>query len=210
MTNNSQNGPYIDHLFICGHTKYMENQNTPVYLAKNILYLRQKRGLSQQALAALAQIPRTTLTNMESGGGNPSLNNLVKISSALQTSIESLLSRPRTDCHLIKARDVPVQMRSGGRVEMYKLLPDKLKGIEIDRIEIISGATMGGHPHLAGTKEYLTVIKGEVTVFVGGESYTVKKNDVFAFPGNQPHSYRNNKGITSIALSVVIPVPASI
>ena len=93
---------------------------------------------------------------------------------------------------------------------MYKLLPDKIKGLEIDRLEIEGNTTMAGHPHLPDTKEYLTVIKGEMTVFVAGESYTVKKNDVFAFPGNQPHSYRNNKSSKSIALSVVIPVPASL
>lgn len=185
-------------------------ENTTKYLAANITYLRKKRNLSQKQLADIALIPRTTLTHMESGSGNPSLTNLVKIATALKISIESLLSRPRTECHLIKANDVPVDLKSGVRVQMFKLLPDKIKGLEIDRIEIDGGATMGGHPHLPGTKEYMTIIKGEMTIHLAGESYIVKKNDVFAFPGNQPHSYKNNKATQSIALSVVIPVPASL
>jgi transcriptional regulator with XRE-family HTH domain len=185
-------------------------ENITKYLAANTLYLRKKRNLSQKQLADLAEIPRTTLTNMESGSGNPSLTNLVKLATALKISIESLLSRPRTECHLVKSDDVPVNLKSAGRVQMYKLLPDKIKGLEIDRIEIDGGATMGGHPHLPGTKEYMTVIKGELTIHLAGESYIVKKNDVFAFPGNQPHSYRNNRNTQSIALSVVIPIPASL
>jgi len=93
-------------------------------------------------------------------------------------------------------------------VKVHKLLPDKIKGLDIDRMEFAAEAVMGGHPHLEGTKEYLTVLQGEILVFVAGESYVVRRGDVFAFPGNQAHSYRNMKKTPSIALSVVIPVPA--
>jgi transcriptional regulator with XRE-family HTH domain len=187
-----------------------ENQNASRYLGLNIEKLRGKKNLSQQQLATQAGIPRSTLTNIESGSGNPSLTNLVKISDTLGVSIEELLSRPRTDCVLISSDKITVQSRSGDQVQVYKLLPERIKGIEIDRLEFLAGAVMGGHPHLNGTKEYLTVLQGEVVVHVSGNSYAVKKGDVLAFPGNQPHSYRNPGRTSSIAISVVIPVPASI
>jgi XRE family transcriptional regulator, regulator of sulfur utilization len=183
---------------------------TSSYLAQNIEELRTNKGLSQLQLARQADIPRSTLTNIESGLGNPSLNNLVRISLALGVSIEELLSRPRVACLLVKSEDVPVLNRSQGRVQLHKLLPDKIKGIEIDRMELAPEAIMGGHPHLDGTKEYLTVIQGEILVHVAGDRFTVKQGDVLAFPGNQKHSYRNTKKSTSVALSVVIPVPAFI
>lgn len=183
---------------------------TSSYLAKNIEKLRTSKGLSQLQFAQQAKIPRSTLTNIESGFGNPSLSNLVRISLALGVSIEELLSRPRTDCLLVRASEVPVQSRSQGRVQLHKLLPDKIKGIEIDRMELAPEATMGGHPHLDGTKEYLTVIQGELLVHIAGDRFTVKEGDVLAFPGNQPHSYRNARKTTSVALSVVIPVPVSV
>lgn len=177
------------------------------YLGFNIESLRAKAGLSQARLESKAQIPRSTLTNIESGQGNPSLTNLVKISNALGVGIEELLSRPRTECSLMAAADVQIQKRSGGQIQIHKLLPDKIKGLEIDRIEFAADAITGGHPHLEGTKEYLTVIQGEIAVHVAGERFQVKKGDVLAFPGNQPHSYRNMKAGVSIAISVVIPVP---
>jgi transcriptional regulator with XRE-family HTH domain len=180
------------------------------HLAQNIENLRGKKQLSQQQLADIAGIPRSTLTNIESGAGNPSLSNLVKISEALGVSVEELLSRPRSECTLIAADRVPVSERSRGQVKVYKLLPEQVKGIEIDRMEFVPGALMGGHPHLVGTKEYLTVIQGEVLVQVAGQSYPVRKSDVLAFPGNQPHSYRNSGASNAIAISVVIPVPASV
>lgn len=181
------------------------------YLADNIENLRAKKKLSQQRLAALAGIPRSTLTNIASGAGNPSLENLVKIADALGVGIEELLSRPRTDVALIPAVEVPVQERGASKaVRIAKLLPDRIKGIEIDRIEFAPGAGMGGHPHVAGTKEYLHVLRGELVVHVGGEAFKVEHGDVLAFPGNQPHSYRNSGAGRALALSVVIPVPAAL
>jgi len=187
-----------------------EKLNISRYLGQNIEKLRGKMNLSQQQLAKQAQIPRSTLTNIESGSGNPSLTNLVKISAALSVSVEELLSRPRTDCVLISSDKVPLQSRSHGQVQIFKLLPDRIRGLEIDRLEFSVGAVMGGHPHLSGTKEYLTVLQGEIVVYVAGENYTVKRGDVLAFPGNQPHSYRNSGRTTSIAVSIVIPIPSSI
>ncbi len=185
-----------------------EYSKISMYLAQNIEKLRNKKNLSQQQLATLAEIPRTTLTNIESGVGNPSLTNLVKISSALGVGIEELLSRPRSDCLLVPSQKIPIEERTHGQAKIYKLLPDKIKGIEIDKIELKAGAIMGGLPHLTGTKEYLTVLQGEITVSVAGEAYSIKKGDVFAFPGDQPHSYKNTSDLVSIAISIVIPIPA--
>ncbi len=176
------------------------------YLADNILQLRDRKGLSQLKLAQLAEIPRSTLANIESGSSNPSLQNLARISGALQVSIEELLSRPRNECELLSDAQVPMQTRAAGKVRIYKLVPDKVKGLDVDRVEIVAGATMPGHPHLSGAKEYLSVIRGELTVFVAGEQFKVPRGAVLAFPGDQPHSYRNTGSSTAIAISIVVPV----
>ncbi|MGE3728505.1 MAG: XRE family transcriptional regulator [Candidatus Sericytochromatia bacterium] len=179
------------------------------YLAQNLRYLRGKKNWSQQQLADLAELPRTTLTHIESGQGNPSLANLVKLSAALGVGVEELLSRPRSACQLIPAAEIPVRKRSQGRVKVFNLLPDSLKGIAIERLELAGEASMGGQPHLPGTKEYLLVLQGTVAVYVAGEHYPVHQGDVFAFPGNQAHSYSNPQSQPAVAISVVIPVPAT-
>ncbi len=177
-----------------------------IYLADNIIALRKKKLLSQEQLSRLAEIPRSTLTHIESGSGNPSLQNLVKLSAALQVGLEELLSRPRNECELRELEQITVIKRSQGRVKIYKLLPDKVKGLDVDRMEMEAGALMGGHPHLAGAKEYITVLQGEVAVNVAGDTYLVKAGGVFAFPGDQAHSYRNTGVVKSLAISVVVPV----
>lgn len=174
------------------------------YLAENIAHLRKKKGLSQGQLAKLAELPRSTLTHMESGSGNPSLQNLIRLSGALQIGIEELLARPRNEIELRNADEIPVQKR--GRVRVVKLLPEKAKGLDVDKMEFETGAVLAGRPHVTGAKEYLTVIKGELTVAVAGEIFQVKTGGVLAFPGDQAHSYRNAGSAQAVAISVVVPV----
>ncbi|MGZ3789327.1 MAG: helix-turn-helix domain-containing protein [Bacteriovorax sp.] len=178
--------------------------------AERLIDLRARRGLTQADLAKSADVPRSTIANLESGTGNPSLINLAKISSALNTSIEMLLTSPQALCKLIKSDSVKSINRSGGEVTIVKLLPDPIPGMEIDKIELNLGAKMRGVPHAAGTKEYLHCIQGEILIVVGGESYHVERGDVLAFPGEIHHSYENVGKGKAIGLSVVAIAPVGI
>ncbi len=179
-------------------------------LAIRIQDLRKKRNLTQAALATLADVPRSTIANLESGTGNPSLINLAKISGALGTNIEMLLSAPKTLSKLILANDIKSINRSQGEVTIVKLLPDPIPGMEIDKIEINPGAKMRGIPHAAGTKEYLHCIQGEFNIVVAGENFRVLKGDVLSFPGENHHSYENVGKVKAIGLSVVVITPVGL
>jgi transcriptional regulator with XRE-family HTH domain len=176
-------------------------------LAERIYDLRIKRELTQADLALMAKVPRSTIANLESGTGNPSLINLAKISSALNTSIEMLLNSPKARCKIIRADHIKSISRLSGDVIISKLLPDAVPGMEIDKIEINSGAKMRGSPHASGTKEYLYCLQGEITVVVELEIYQLTKGDVLAFPGETHHSYENNGKTKAIGISVVAIAP---
>lgn len=176
-------------------------------LAERILDLRSKRGLTQADLALLADVPRSTIANLESGTSNPSLISLAKISSALNTSIEMLLTSPRAMCKLIPADQIKSISKTQGEVTVVKLLPDPIPGMEIDKIEINPGAKMRGAPHASGTKEYLHCLQGEFHVIVSGESYNLHKGDVLVFPGETYHSYENTGKTKAVGLSVVTVAP---
>ncbi len=176
-------------------------------LAHNLLELRQRRNLTQEALAKLVGVPRSTIANLESGVGNPSLTNLARLSAALHIPIEKLLTPQDIICKLIPADEVTVQTRSQGAVLIYKLLPDALPNMDIDRIEIEPGAQMKGTPHPSGTKEYFHCIQGEMTVTILGNTYVVKKGDVLAFPGEVNHVYVNKGKGLAVGMSVVVLTP---
>lgn len=175
------------------------------YLAKNVAQLRGNKGLTQAQLAKTAGLPRSTVTHVESGSANPSLSNLLALAGALQVSLEELLSKPRKELAHIPAADVPIQEKANGKVRIHKLLPDKVRGLDIDLMEFEAHAHMPGHPHLRGTKEYLYVVEGELTVFVNGVATVVSRGDVLAFEGDQAHGYKNTGGKKARGLSVVVP-----
>lgn len=173
-------------------------------LAANVAALREKRGLTQQALAKLAGLPRSTVTYLESGSGNPSIRSLAQVAGALQISLEELLTPPHADCRLVKAVRIPKSVRSGGLTTLYQLLPDPIPGMQIDRLHMEPGALLGGTPHVAGTREYFTCLQGTFEIRVAGECHTVETGDVLAFRGDSKHQYANVGKSKAVGVSVVV------
>src|SRR5258706_4649853 len=93
------------------------------HLARNLAALRQVRKLTQEALAKAARVPRSTIANLESGGGNPSLVVLVKVAEALETSIDELLASPRAKVRHWPAHDIASKSRGRG-VTTRALVPE--------------------------------------------------------------------------------------
>ena len=171
-------------------------------LAKNVKQLREARGLTQQQIAKLADVPRATWAHLESGAANPTLGILHRAAMALQVSIEELISSPRATCRLYQKGTLPT--RSPGQVLVRKLLPDPIPGMEIDRIEIAPAGRMTGVPHTPGTREYLTCESGEILLVVSGERFHLAHGDVAVFRGDQRHSYHNPGAKPAIGYSVVV------
>jgi len=172
-------------------------------LAANLAKFRKERRITQARLAERAGIPRSTIAHFESGGGNPSLRNLAGLAAGLQISIEELLSRPREDVELIRAKDLPRSERGHGSVRLYRLLPDALKGLQMEKMEILPGGFMRGVPHMRGAKEYLACLSGVIRLTVAGRDHELRSGDLLAFPGDQPHVYHNPGRAASAAISVV-------
>jgi transcriptional regulator with XRE-family HTH domain len=174
----------------------------PARLAANVTQLREARGLTQHQIAKLAEVPRATWANLESGMANPTLSVLHRAAGALQVSIEELISTPRAAVKHYPAAEVAVKTR--GPVTIRKLLPDPIPGMEIDRVELPGGARMNGIPHTPGTTEYLTCEKGEIVLVASGESYRLSPGDVVVFRGDQKHSYANPGDKVAVGYSVVV------
>lgn len=170
-------------------------------LARNIENLRKSRGLSQLDLSKISGIPRTTLSNFESGSGNPSLNNLSLLARSLKVSIEELLSPQHSDVHIYKKEDL--EKKGNSSVDVTKLLPEKIPGLEFEKMEFHPGAHMKGAPHLKGTREYFHCIKGRISIYVSGEKYIVKTGELISFKGDQAHAYINESKSPAIGVSLI-------
>jgi transcriptional regulator with XRE-family HTH domain len=180
--------------------------DSSAHLARNVRSLREQRGLTQLQIAKIAGVPRATWGNLESGAANPTLQVLTRVAAALQVRLEELLSAPRTSARHVPARELFVRKR--GVVEIRRLLPEALPGLEIERMSFPARSSMVGVPHTPGTREYLTVEQGAVELRVGGESYRLEAGDVVMFRGDQRHAYANPLARASVAYSVIAFAPS--
>ena len=177
-------------------------------LGSNLRYIRQRRALTQQEVAKLCGVPRSTVGQIETGDCNPTLSVLARIAMALQVSIEELLSTPRARCQLFPRGTLPDLARGkGGLARVQRLLPDPIPGMEIDRMELQPGARVTGVPHRPGTREYLSCERGQLTFWAAGERHTLTPGDVAAFQGDQAHSYQNDANVVAVGFSVVTLAP---
>ena len=180
------------------------------HLAHNLSNLRHARGLTQDALAAAAALPRSTIANLESGDANPSLAVLVKVAGALGAPIDELLAAPRAQVRRWPAEDVGRRQRGRGVTER-PLVPEPVPDEMMSVMDFAPGAMMGGTPHLPGTREFFTCLDGRVAIHVAGDRHELAAGDVLAFPGNVPHSYQNPdpehaaRGISVVVLAKAAP-----
>jgi len=172
-------------------------------ISHNIKTLRNKQGLSQQTLAARSGLPRSTISTMETGASSPGIASLLAVSKALSVRLDEMVTAPSPGTSLTKAWEVQKISRSGGKVVLYKLLPEPVRGMEIDRIVVAPGARLRGVPHISGTREYLNCLKGKVTLFCEGDRHDLETGDVLAFPGDVSHSYYNPGTTPAECFSVV-------
>lgn len=66
----------------------IESEKKYYQLVVSLKEKRESLGLTQEKLAQLSNVPRTTITKVESGSRNATLETLMRIAEALGTSVE--------------------------------------------------------------------------------------------------------------------------
>jgi transcriptional regulator with XRE-family HTH domain len=171
-------------------------------LARNVRELRLARGLTQEQMAKMAGLPRATWSNLESGSGNPTLTVLHAVCTAFQVSLEEIVAKARANARLYPRGSLPLRTR--GEVQVSSLLPDKIPGMQIERLQLPAASRMVGVPHTPGTREYLTCESGEIELVASGEAFRLTEGDVVVFRGDQRHSYANVGRKIAVGYSVVM------
>jgi transcriptional regulator with XRE-family HTH domain len=181
-----------------------EPELVATHLARNLIALRHLRSLTQDAVAKAAAVPRSTIANLESGTGNPSLTVLIKVANSLGVPVDELLASPRARVRKWTRSEIAAH-DDGNGITLRSLIPERTPDELLNVMEFAPGASMRGSPHLPGTREYFTCLAGQVTLYVAGDHFDLSAGDVLAFPGNVAHSYRNaDPARAAQGISVVI------
>lgn len=157
--------------------------------------LRRERlaaGLSLSALAEKAGLAKSTLSMLESAKGNPSIETLWNIATALGIPY-AMLFEPTPDAAttLIRVGEgvaVPSDSASAKAVNLSVGKPGTRR--DITRLAIEPGAARISSPHPPGTREHVVVCAGRAELGPDDRLMTLAPGDYYAFPGDVPHRYR--------------------
>ncbi|HEY7143373.1 MAG TPA: helix-turn-helix domain-containing protein [Streptosporangiaceae bacterium] len=160
-------------------------------IAASIRRERDRAGLSLTELARRAKIAKSTLSQLESGTGNPSVETLWAIGVALGVPFSQLVESPRTEIRVIRAGEGPVTYAERSSYAAT-LLASGARGARRDIYRIVSqpGEPRISGPHMPGTTEH--VILGAGRALVGPVSAPVELGpaDYITYPGDAPHIFR--------------------
>lgn len=162
-------------------------------IAVNLKRIRKARNLSLDIIAEQTGVSKSMLSQIERGNANPSIGVLAKITSGLRIEFEDLIQPPAFDACIVHILDTTPTKEVVGKYRVWTCFPyqDNHK-VEIYRIEIEPHAYYESGSHGAHTREYITMIEGELSIDVDGKNFIVQSNDAFRFESDQFHVYRNS------------------
>lgn len=148
-------------------------------LAANLRRLRIARRLSLSELARAAGMSKATLSSVESGRSNPTVETLAALAAALRVSLGELLEEPPLG---------EIRVVRAGR---------------LDRIEeagvALSERVWGPHqleepePAAAGTRAGVYVLEGKLIAGPVEQLTELARGDYASFPADVPHLYETQR-----------------
>ncbi|WP_434992452.1 helix-turn-helix domain-containing protein [Arthrobacter sp. Ld5] len=165
-------------------------------VARRITRLRVERGLSLSGLARQAGIGKGTLSELEAGTRNPTLETLYALAAPLGVPLTGLVGdeagRGVSD-GVVDARLLTVRRHDdGGTTEVFWLT-------------VAPTGTRVSPAHGPGTLEHLRVVRGGVRAGVLGAEQDAGPGGTLSWRGDAVHSYASTDGGAEGVLTIETP-----
>jgi len=151
---------------------------------------RRRTGLSLSEVARRAKISKSTLSQLESGTGNPSLETLWALCVALDTPFARLFDLPRPQVQLIRAGEglAVAAAHSDYRATLLAACPPGARR-DIFSIEAEPGRERVSDPHMPGVVEHVLLCTGRALVGLVEDPIELHPGDYTAYPADLPHVF---------------------
>jgi transcriptional regulator with XRE-family HTH domain len=176
-------------------------------LASNLRRLRVARHLSLSGLARVTSMSKATLSGIENGHGNPTVDTLALLSGALHVSIAELLEEPQMG----EVRIVRVAERGSwspedeGRSVLDTFI--ELHGsIEVSELALPSRKVHEVAPLTEGSRASVLVLQGKLIVGPVERISELATGDYASFPTDLAHVYEAGRLPARALLVACTPV----
>jgi XRE family transcriptional regulator, regulator of sulfur utilization len=157
--------------------------------------------MTLSALAEQAGVAKSTVSLIERGQGNPSIDTVWALARALGVPFTSLFhdEPPADDVSVVREDDGSViAVEDAGLhdelVVRHMLTRTGGALIEIYTLVLAEGAVRHAEAHVAGLFEHITIAAGKVEISTDSFTETLEQGDLISFRADRPHTYRVIKG----------------
>ena len=152
---------------------------------------RERVGISLAELARRAGLAKSTLSQLESGTGNPSVETLWSLGVALGVPFSRLVEPQAPLIRVVRAGEGP-RLQSDHADFFATLLTAGSAHARRDLyvMELEPGASREAEAHIPGSVEHLVLAAGRMLAGPTGEELELGPGDYVTFPGDIPHTYQ--------------------
>jgi transcriptional regulator with XRE-family HTH domain len=156
--------------------------------------LRSARGLSLSTLAARAGIGKGSLSELEAGRRNPTLETLYAVAGPLGVPLVALLG------------EGPGAVAADGALEAVLLHAQHADDAttEVYLVRVRAGATRRSPAHATGVREQLVVLEGSCRLEYAGHRVELPTGGHAAWPADVPHAYTATSDVDLQAIDVIV------
>lgn len=159
-------------------------------IAASLRRERTRSGLSLTEVAQRAGIAKSTLSQLESGTGNPSLETLWALCVALDMPFSRLLDPPRPSVQVIRAGEGPVVVAAHAEYRATLLAAGSANSRrDLFRVTAEPGDPRRSDPHISGVIEHVLLGAGVALVGPIGAPVQLHPGDYISYPGDAPHIF---------------------
>ncbi|GIZ98296.1 MULTISPECIES: helix-turn-helix domain-containing protein [Tsukamurella] len=159
-------------------------------IAAGIQRERTRAGWSMAELARRANVAKSTLSQLEAGTGNPSVETLWALATALEIPFAQLLGGGNVEVTVVRAGE-GATVPSDSADYAATLLSASPPGVRRDvyRIDAEPGSRRESAAHVLGTVEHVLLCSGEARVGPTDSPVTLAPGDFMTYPGDAPHVF---------------------
>ncbi|GAA2465495.1 XRE family transcriptional regulator [Winogradskya humida] len=151
---------------------------------------RERAGISLAELARRAGLAKSTLSQLENGTGNPSIETLWSLGVALGIPFSRLVEPPSPAVRVVRAAeqtrlradraDFTASLLTAGSIHARR---------DLYVMELEPGQPREAEAHIPGSVEHVVVAAGRLKAGPAGDTVELDPGDYASFPGDLPHHY---------------------
>ncbi len=160
-------------------------------IAEALVRERQRTGLSLAEIARRAGIAKSTLSQLEAGNGNPSLETLWALCVALDIPFARLMEPQQSKTQVIRRGEGAAVVSEVANYTAVLLATCPLGARrDIYLLTTQPGADRLSHPHPLGSVEHIVITQGRALVGLVEEPAELNAGDYICYPADRPHIFR--------------------